>query len=59
MVNFLFFDWVIENLFCNVLDVMEGRGIISVMVVEEKGNIYIDISDIGKGIFVGKFKWVF
>ncbi|MBX2874054.1 MAG: HAMP domain-containing histidine kinase [Saprospiraceae bacterium] len=59
MVNPPLFDWVVENLLRNALDAMEGRGTISASVVEEKGNIHIDISDTGKGIPAGKFKRVF
>ncbi|NRB47317.1 MAG: HAMP domain-containing histidine kinase [Saprospiraceae bacterium] len=59
MVNPPLFDWVIENLLRNALDAMEGRGTISATVVEEKGNIHIDVSDTGKGIPAGKFKRVF
>lgn len=44
------FDWVIENLLKNALDAMEGRGAITIDVRENPGDIYIDVSDTGKGI---------
>jgi len=44
------FDWVIENLLKNALDSMEGKGNIGVEIKEEKNEIFIDISDTGKGI---------
>jgi signal transduction histidine kinase len=44
------FDWVIENLLKNALDSMEGRGTIEVSVQNRPDNVYIDISDTGKGI---------
>lgn len=44
------FDWVIENLLKNSLDAMEGKGSIAVDILEEKSNVYIDITDSGKGI---------
>jgi len=45
------FEWVIENLFRNAIDAMEGQGGQLSMEFGEKGNwIYIDVSDTGKGI---------
>lgn len=53
------FDWVVENLLRNALDAMEGRGLISAQVTEDKNFVHIDISDSGKGIPSSKFKTVF
>jgi signal transduction histidine kinase len=44
------FDWVIENLLKNALDALEGKGSISVSVRENISDIYIDVTDTGKGI---------
>jgi K+-sensing histidine kinase KdpD len=44
------FDWVIENLIRNALDAMEGKGFIEVKVNNRPQDIYIDITDTGKGI---------
>ena len=44
------FDWVIENLLKNALDAMEGRGKISVDIVNGEQSVIIDVSDTGKGI---------
>ena len=44
------FSWVLENLFKNAMDAMEGEGTISVKMCEENDNIILDISDTGKGI---------
>ncbi|MGQ0739768.1 MAG: sensor histidine kinase [Bacteroidota bacterium] len=44
------FDWVIENLLKNSLDAMEGKGSITVDIVDEPKSIHIDITDTGKGI---------
>jgi len=44
------FDWVIENLLKNALDAMEGKGEINIDIKKEKKEIFIDISDTGKGI---------
>lgn len=53
------FDWVIENLLRNALDAMEGRGEISAIIYEDGDNVYIDVSDTGKGIPANRFKSVF
>ncbi|MEL7221639.1 MAG: HAMP domain-containing sensor histidine kinase, partial [Bacteroidota bacterium] len=53
------FDWVIENLLRNALDAMDGKGEIAAEVYEDNTNVYIDISDTGKGIPAANFKRVF
>ncbi len=59
MVNEALFGWVIENLFKNAVDAMEGQGDITIDVYHEIQNVYIDISDTGKGIPSAKHKAVF
>lgn len=49
-VNSHLFEWVLENLIRNALDAMTGEGEIGARVYEEKGYIFVDISDTGKGI---------
>jgi signal transduction histidine kinase len=50
-INRELFEWVIENLTKNALDAMEtGKGTIAFTLSELGKNIYIDISDTGKGI---------
>ncbi|MBL7767574.1 MAG: HAMP domain-containing histidine kinase [Flavipsychrobacter sp.] len=44
------FDWVIENLLKNALDAMEGQGQITVQIQETEQQVYIDVTDTGKGI---------
>ena len=44
------FDWVIENLLKNALDAMEGKGSITITIKENPEDIYIDVTDTGKGI---------
>ncbi len=44
------FDWVIENLLKNSLDAMEGRGSITIDILNQPDSINIDVSDTGKGI---------
>ncbi|MCB0637391.1 MAG: HAMP domain-containing histidine kinase [Lewinella sp.] len=53
------FDWVIENLLRNALDAMDGQGEISADVYEDAQNVFIDLTDTGKGIPSGKHKTVF
>jgi signal transduction histidine kinase len=44
------FDWVIENLLKNALDAMEGKGSISIAIMQQEKEIFIDVADTGKGI---------
>ncbi|MEM1220991.1 MAG: HAMP domain-containing sensor histidine kinase [Bacteroidota bacterium] len=53
------FDWVVENLLRNALDAMDGKGKITAEVYDDDQNVYIDISDTGKGIPPNKFRTVF
>jgi two-component system, sporulation sensor kinase D len=48
--NVSLFEWVIENLLKNALDAMQGKGILEIIVQEHKNEVYIDISDSGRGI---------
>lgn len=43
-------EWVIENILKNALDAMEGVGMISIEIVEHAEEVYVDISDTGKGM---------
>lgn len=54
------FEWVIENLFKNAIDAMDGQGDIAVVIDRnEKGQTLIDVSDNGKGIEKRRFRAVF
>jgi signal transduction histidine kinase len=44
------FDWVLENLIKNALDAMEGKGRIQVQAKTSGKELWIDITDSGKGI---------
>jgi nitrogen-specific signal transduction histidine kinase len=57
--NSALFEWVIENLFKNAVDSMEGHGNITVRIIETEKNASIDISDTGKGIPKSAFKKIF
>lgn len=53
------FEWVIENLFKNAIDAMEGAGKITVHLEEQQRYVLIDISDTGKGIPPSRHKAIF
>jgi nitrogen fixation/metabolism regulation signal transduction histidine kinase len=53
------FDWVIENIFKNAVDAMDGKGQIKIDLIDANQFIYIDISDTGKGIPKNKQKTIF
>ena len=54
------FEWVIENICKNAIDSMEGKGRITISLSHsEKGKLYIDITDTGKGIDRRKFNTIF
>ncbi|MFK7755456.1 MAG: PAS domain-containing sensor histidine kinase [Flavobacteriales bacterium] len=53
------FSWVLENLFKNAVDAMDGVGKLSIDLCEEPNGWVIDISDSGKGIPKSSFKTVF
>jgi two-component system, sporulation sensor kinase D len=53
------FNWVIENLIKNAVDAMEGKGSITIYLVENHKEASIEITDTGKGIAKGKHKTIF
>ena len=53
------FDWVIENLLKNALDAMDGKGIITIDIKNNPKDIFIDITDTGKGISAVNISKVF
>lgn len=58
-INISLFEWVIENLLKNSLDAMQGEGTLSIKVNEHKNEVFIDITDSGKGIPKKLFKTIF
>jgi len=58
-INVPLFEWVLENIFKNAIDAMEGNGQININVTDQQQFLYIDISDTGKGIPKSKYKTVF
>ncbi|HWK98324.1 MAG TPA: ATP-binding protein, partial [Parapedobacter sp.] len=61
MLNVPLFDWVLENLLKNAANAIESAGRIDIVISENiaKEQIFIDISDTGKGIPRAKFEAVF
>jgi K+-sensing histidine kinase KdpD len=59
--NVPLFDWVLENLLKNAVNAIDGKGKIKVDVSGNKikKQVFIDISDTGKGIPRSKFDTVF
>jgi anti-sigma regulatory factor (Ser/Thr protein kinase) len=52
-------EWVLENLFKNALDSMEGVGNLTITLSESLREIYLDVSDSGKGMPHGMFEDIF
>ena len=53
------FEWVIENMVKNSIDVIKEKGSIIIKLTENKSDIFIDIIDNGKGIKKQLFKEIF
>lgn len=60
-INVPLFDWVLENLFKNAVNAIEGKGSIHVEISANKikRQVFIDVTDTGKGIPRSKFDTVF
>ena len=61
LMNIPLFEWVIENLMKNSVNAIEGDGTIEIEVIENlvKEQVFIDITDSGKGIPRLKFETIF
>lgn len=57
--NSYLFQWVIENLCKNAIDAMEGAGTVTILASQDARNIYLDISDTGKGMSPSVQKRIF
>lgn len=59
--NVPLFDWVLENLLKNAVNAIEGKGKIKVEISANKikKQVFIDVTDTGKGIPRSKFETVF
>ncbi|MCH5230417.1 MAG: GHKL domain-containing protein [Muribaculaceae bacterium] len=59
MISTPLFEWVMENLTKNAVDAMEGEGEIKISTGSEKGKVWIEVKDTGRGIAKKNFKKVF
>lgn len=59
--NVPLFDWVLENLLKNAVNAIEGKGKISIDISSNKAKrqVFIDVTDTGKGIPRSKFDTIF
>lgn len=57
--NSALFEWVIENVFKNAIDSMEGSGELNIKLTESEKHAIMDITDTGKGIPKTAFKKIF
>ena len=48
--NASLFEWVVENLCKNAVDAMEGKGTITLTLMDEDHRVVIEVQDTGKGI---------
>jgi signal transduction histidine kinase len=58
-INPQLFEWVIENIMRNAIDALQGKGSIKVSVSESNNQVFVDISDTGRGIKSTHLKTVF
>lgn len=61
LLNVPLFDWVTENLLKNAANAIENEGMITINIIENltKEEVFIDVTDTGKGIARSKFDAVF
>lgn len=57
--NAALFSWVVENICKNAIDAMGNNGTISVDLIEKGNQIFVDITDTGKGVPKSQFKTIF
>lgn len=53
------YSWTIENLVKNAIDAMKGKGMLKITIHEDKGLVFIQIHDTGKGLQKSKFSKIF
>jgi signal transduction histidine kinase len=57
--NQVLLSWVFENLCKNAIDAMGGEGIVTLELTENDDQLFIDVTDNGKGIPKSQFKAIF
>lgn len=58
-INIPLFEWVLENLCKNAVDAMSGEGKITFYLKREENEVFLDITDTGKGIPKSQQKSIF
>jgi len=58
-INNQLFDWVLENLYKNALDAMQGAGDLATSVSADTKMVYIDVTDSGCGISRANYQTIF
>ena len=58
-INPALFSWVIENLCKNAIDAMDNSGKITIDIHNKDNELFIDITDTGKGVSKNNFKTIF
>jgi two-component sensor histidine kinase len=58
-INKQLFDWVLENLYKNALDAMQGAGSIKTSVTADADMVYIEVADSGCGIARTNYQTIF
>lgn len=53
------YSWTIENLVKNAIDAMKGKGDLKLMISKNEKQVFINISDTGKGILKNHFQKIF
>lgn len=53
------YSWTIENLVKNAIDAMKGKGDLELMISQNEKQVFINISDTGKGILKNHFQKIF
>lgn len=59
MANTALIEWVVENIWKNAIDAMQGSGTLTIEIGQENNHVTIDITDTGKGLPRNKFKTIF
>ncbi|HCE56505.1 MAG TPA: hypothetical protein DER09_01610, partial [Prolixibacteraceae bacterium] len=57
--NIALFSWVIENICKNAIDAMSNHGSITIDVKAKEEQVFIDITDTGKGVPKSQFTTIF
>ena len=57
--NTQLYSWTIENLVKNAIDAMKGKGQLKISITNSGKEVFIQVSDTGKGINKARYKKIF